>query len=132
MDNTIRVKKHFVLKNKKALEPSLFGVLIEANSVYCGIHLTEIQLPNQCVFLGILRESQVISATDNPAIFAGDYILAIATHPMMVPALKVTLKKIHSVYYSLNSCLLEARPTASQSVDSDDSEVLANFPSTDY
>lgn len=132
MDNTIRVKKGFVLENKKALEPSLFGVLIQVNSVYCGIHLTEIKLPDQCVFLGILRESQVISATDNPAIFAGDYILAIATHPMMVPALKVTLKKIHSVYYSLNSCLLEARPTASQSVDSDDSEVLANFPSTYY
>ncbi|MEH1906275.1 MAG: TrkA C-terminal domain-containing protein [Nostoc sp.] len=108
-----------MLKNKKALEPSLFGVLIQANSVYCGIHLTEIQLPDQCVFLGILREIQVIPATDNPAIFAGDYILAIATHPMMVPALKVTLKKIHSVYYSLNYCLLEARPTASQSVDSE-------------
>ncbi len=132
MHNTIRVKKCFVLKNKKALEPSLFGVLIQVNSVYCGIHLTEIQLPDQCVFLGILRESQVISATDNPPIFAGDYILAIATHPLMVPALKVTLKKIHSVYYSLNSCLLEARPTASQSVNSDDSEVLANFPSTYY
>ncbi|MEH2359552.1 TrkA C-terminal domain-containing protein [Nostoc sp.] len=108
-----------MLKNKKALEPSLFGVLIQANSVYCGIHLTEIQLPDQCVFLGILREIEVIPATDNPAIFAGDYILAIATHPMMVPALKVTLKKIHSVYYSLNYCLLEARPTASQSVDSE-------------
>lgn|GEM_PF-1242744 len=132
MHNTIIVKKCFVLKDKKALEPSLFGVLIQVNSVYCGIHLTEIQLPDQCVFLGILRESQVISATDNPAIFAGDYILAIATHPLMVPALKVTLKKIHSVYYSLNSCLLEVRPTASQSVDSDDSEVLANFPSTYY
>ncbi|MDF5736153.1 MULTISPECIES: TrkA C-terminal domain-containing protein [unclassified Nostoc] len=121
-----------MLKNKKALEPSLFGVLIQANSVYCGIHLTEIQLPDQCVFLGILRESQVIPATDNPPIFSGDYILAIATHPMMVPALKVTLKKIHSVYYSLNYCLLEARPTASQSVDSDDSEVITSFNSTYY
>ncbi|MEH2414594.1 TrkA C-terminal domain-containing protein [Nostoc sp.] len=121
-----------MLKNKTALEPSLFGVLIQANSVYCGIDLTEIQLPEQCVFLGILRESQVISATDDPSIFAGDYILAIAINPMMVPALKVTLKKIHSVYYSLNSCLLEARPTASQSVDSDDSEGITSFNSTYY
>ena len=39
---------------------------------------------------------------------------------MMVPALKVTLKKNHSVYYSLNSCLLEARPIASQSVNSNE------------
>jgi Trk K+ transport system NAD-binding subunit len=97
-----------MLENKKVLDPSLFGVLIEDNSVYCGLNLNEIQLPDRCVFLGILRESQVISATDNPTIFAGDYILAIATHPIMIPALKVTLKKIHSVYYSLNNCLLEA------------------------
>lgn len=121
-----------MLKNKKALEPSLFGVFIEDNSVYCGIHLNDIKLPNQCVFLGVLRETQVISATDNPSIFAGDYILAIATHPMMVPALKVTLKKIHSVYYSLNSCLLEARPTDSKSVNSDYSDLSSTFNSTYY
>ncbi|WP_375479675.1 TrkA C-terminal domain-containing protein [uncultured Nostoc sp.] len=126
------VKKHFVLKNKKALEPSLFGVLIQANSIYCGIHLSDIQLPNQCVFLGILRGKQVISATDNPSLFAGDYILAIATHHMMVPALKVTLKKIHSVYYSLNSCLLETRPTDSQSVNSDYSDLSSTFNSIYY
>jgi Trk K+ transport system NAD-binding subunit len=103
-----------VLKNKTSLESSLFGVLIQANSIYCGINLTEIQLPGKCSLLGILRENEVISATDNPIIFAGDYILAIATHPMMIPALKVTLKKIHSLYYSVNSCLLEARPRDSQ------------------
>ncbi|MBN3888817.1 MAG: TrkA C-terminal domain-containing protein [Nostoc sp. JL31] len=128
----MRVKKHFVLRNEKALEPSLFGVLIQTNSIYCGIHLAEIQLPEKCSFLGILREAKVISATDNPTIFSGDYILAIATHPMMVPALKVTLKKIHSVYYSLNSCLLEARPTDSQSVNSDYSDLLSTFNSTYY
>ncbi|WP_180277730.1 TrkA C-terminal domain-containing protein [Nostoc sp. 'Peltigera malacea cyanobiont' DB3992] len=121
-----------MLKNKKALEPSLFGAFIEDNSVYCGIHLSDIKLPNQCVFLGVLRESKVISAIDNPSIFAGDYILAIATHPMMVPALKVTLKKIHSVYYSLNNCLLEARLTDSQSVNSDYSDLLSTFNSTYY
>ncbi|MGF2035360.1 MAG: TrkA C-terminal domain-containing protein [Nostoc sp. CmiVER01] len=123
-----------MLKSKKVLKPSLFGVLIEANSIFCGIYLTEIKLPDQCFFLGILRESQVISATDNPSIFAGDYILAIATHHMMVPALKVTLKKIHSVYYSLNSCLLEARPIDSQSVnsDEDDSDATTSFNSIYY
>ncbi|MEH2115427.1 TrkA C-terminal domain-containing protein [Nostoc sp.] len=98
----------FCARKNKVLNPRLLGVFIEDNSIYCGLHLTKIQLPEQCVFVGILRESQVISATDNPTIFAGDYVLAIATHPMMVPALKVTLKKIHSVYYSLNNCLLES------------------------
>ncbi|MEH2163411.1 MAG: TrkA C-terminal domain-containing protein [Nostoc sp.] len=121
-----------MLTNKKSLEPSLFGVLIQANSIYCGIDLTEIQLPDKCAFLGILRQNQVLSLTDNPTIFVGDYILAIATHPMMIPALKVTLKKIHSVYYSLNSCLLEARLTASQSVNPDDSDIPNTFNSTYY
>jgi len=132
LDNIIRVKKCFVLENKKVLDPSLLGVFIEDNSVYCGLHLAEIQLPERCIFVGILRESQVISATDNPTIFAGDYVLAIATHPMMVPALKVTLKKIHSVYYSLNYCLLEARPVDRQSVNSDDSDLTTSFNSTYY
>ncbi|BAY77093.1 hypothetical protein NIES25_35510 [Nostoc linckia NIES-25] len=113
-----------MLKNKKALEPSLFGVFIQVNSIYCGINLSEIQLPHKCAFLGILRESQIISVANNPVICAGDYILAIAIHPMMVPALKVTLKKIHSIYYSLNNCLLESRPTDKQSLSSDDSEFL--------
>jgi NhaP-type Na+/H+ and K+/H+ antiporter len=113
-----------VLTNKKALEPSLFGVLIQANSIYCGIYLTEIELPEKCTFLGILRDSKVISVSDNPIIYAGDYILAIAIHPMMVPALKVTLKKIHSLYYSLNNCLLEARPTDKQFFNSDDAEFI--------
>ncbi|MBD2613665.1 TrkA C-terminal domain-containing protein [Nostoc punctiforme FACHB-252] len=113
-----------MLTNKKALEPSLFGVLIQANSIYCGICLTEIQLPEKCTFLGILRDSKVISVSDNPIIYAGDYILAIAIHPMMVPALKVTLKKIHSLYYSLNNCLLEARPTDKQFFNSDDAEFI--------
>ncbi|MFN6487024.1 MULTISPECIES: TrkA C-terminal domain-containing protein [unclassified Nostoc] len=121
-----------MLKNKKFLEPSLFAILIKENSIYCGIHLTEIQLPNKCAFLVILRETQVIYATDNPIIFAGDYVLAIATHFMMVPALKVTLKKIHSLYYSLNCCLLEARPTDTQSVNSDYSRLPTAFDSTYY
>jgi NhaP-type Na+/H+ and K+/H+ antiporter len=121
-----------VLKNKKPLEPSLFGVFIEDNSIYCGIYLSDIKLPNKCVFLGVLRETQVISATDNPSIFAGDYILAIATHPMMVPALKVTLKKIHSVYYYLNSCLLEARLRESQSVNSNNLDLSTTLNSTYY
>ncbi len=121
-----------MLKNKKAFELSLFGVLIQDNSVYCGIHLTEIQLPEKCAFLGTLREGLIIPAIDNPSIYAGDYILAIAMHPMMVPALKVTLKKIHSVYYSLNNCLLEARTGYSKSVNSDDSVVLTSFTTTYY
>ena len=57
-------------------EASLFGILIQPNSIYCGIHLKEIQLPEKCNFLGILREEQVIPAQENPEIYSGDYILS--------------------------------------------------------
>ncbi|MEH2177438.1 MAG: hypothetical protein V7K45_32160 [Nostoc sp.] len=60
------------MRNKKALELSPFGVFIEDNSVYCGIHFSDIKLPDKCAFLGVLRETQVILAIDNPSIFAGD------------------------------------------------------------
>ncbi|MCC5635451.1 TrkA C-terminal domain-containing protein [Nostoc sp. CHAB 5844] len=103
-----------MLENNSFIEPSLFGVFIQPNSIYCGIHLAKVHLPDQCAFLGILRAGKVIPIQANPEIYAGDYILAIAVHPMMVPALKVTLKKIHSVYYSLSNCLLESRPNYSQ------------------
>lgn len=103
-----------MFNNRTEIEPSIFGVLIQPNSIYCGIHLKEIQLPEKCSFLGILRQEQVIPAQNNPEIAAGDYILAIAMYPIMVPALKVTLKKIHSVYYSLNTCLLESRTIPSK------------------
>nr|WP_199350029.1 TrkA C-terminal domain-containing protein [Nostoc flagelliforme] len=102
------------MNNQSLIEPSLFGVLIQLNSIYCGINLNEIQLPEKCSFLGILREDKVISAQENPEIYSGDYILAIAIHSMMVTALKVTLKRIHSVYYSLNTCLLESRRISSK------------------
>lgn len=106
------------------VEPNLFGVLIHPNSIYCGISLDKIQLPENCAVLGILREGQVISGNNNSTIYAGDYILAVAIHPMMTPALKVTLKKTHSVRYSLNDCLLEIRPSATMT--SNDLNTLYN------
>ena len=94
------MKKYFVFKNQKALEASMFGVLIQPNSNYCGIPLSDIQLPNQCVFLGVLREIQVISAIDNPSIFARNYILTIATHPLMVTLSKLLLKNPFCLLFS--------------------------------
>ncbi|MBW4632930.1 MAG: TrkA C-terminal domain-containing protein [Iphinoe sp. HA4291-MV1] len=113
----------------ECVDPSLFGVLIQPNSIHCGIYLAEIQLPEKCAVLGILRENQVISVEDNPTIYAFDYILAIAINPMIAPALKVILKKTHSVYYSLNNCLLEARPFPNKAFHSIDSSTQTNLSS---
>lgn len=103
-----------MFETQEFVEPNVFSVLMQPNSIHCGIYLTEIQLPEKCAVLGILRENQVILVEDNPTIYAGDYILAMAINPMMTPALKVILKKTHSIYYSLNNCLLEARPLPSK------------------
>jgi hypothetical protein len=99
------------------VDPSLIGVFVQPNSSLCGLDFSDIQLPEKCAFLGILREGKVIPATDNPTIYPEDYILAVAIHPMMTPALKVTLKKTHPVYYSLNTCLLEAKPVRNKLAD---------------
>ena len=96
-----------MFESKKVVDPNLFWVQLQPNSIYCGIHLNKIQLPQRCAILGILRNEQVIPVADNPAIYVKDYILAMAMHPMMAPALQVTLKQTHPVYHSLNDCLLE-------------------------
>jgi NhaP-type Na+/H+ and K+/H+ antiporter len=110
----------FVLQTNQTVEPSLFGVLVRTNSIYCGIHLKALSLPEQCSILGILRNRQVVPLAENPVIFRGDYILAMAHHPMRTPTLKWILNKVHPVYYSSHNCLLKSQfsaqlPTANQS-----------------
>ncbi len=100
----------FVVEETDFTAPIQVCVWIQPNSNFCGMILADIKLPEKCVLLGILREIQVISATENPTIYPGDYILAIAIHSMIAPSLKATLKKTHPVYYSLNTCSLEDKP----------------------
>ncbi|MUG94488.1 potassium transporter TrkA [Scytonema sp. UIC 10036] len=100
----------FLLEEKDFIEPTQVCVWIQPNSNFCGTNLSEIKLPEKCFMLGILREGKVILATENPVIYAGDRILAIAIHSMMAPCLKATLKRTHPVYYSLNTCSLDEQP----------------------
>jgi len=92
---------------RKSVDPSLLGVKVQFNSVYCGKYLTTIPVPKNCIILGCLRNQEVISSSQNPLINIGDYILAITLHPMMLPELEFILKKTCPVYYSLNDCPLE-------------------------
>ncbi len=86
-----------MLPNKNAVVPTLFSVLMTTDSIYCGMSLAEIKLPQKCSLLGLVKEGQVITVKDNPVIHPGDCILATVTHPMMLPVLEVILKRIHSV-----------------------------------
>ncbi|MBP5974761.1 TrkA C-terminal domain-containing protein [Brasilonema sp. CT11] len=102
-----------MFQEKDLIEPSLIGVFIEPNSTLCGVCFTDIPLPENCVLLGIVREGKVIPATENPTIYPEDEILAVAIHPMMAPALKVTLKKTRPIYSSSNkTCLISAKRVA--------------------
>lgn len=92
---------------ERIIEPALFGVIIPFNSSHCGLQLSTIQIPEQCALLGVLRREQIIPASEDPEIYTGDFVLAIALHPMFVPVLEFALRQSHPVYYSLNDCLLE-------------------------
>ncbi|NJO41865.1 MAG: potassium transporter TrkA [Cyanobacteria bacterium RU_5_0] len=96
---------------ERTIEPALFGVIIPPNSSHCGLRLSAIQIPERCALLGILRQERIIPISDNPSVYVGDVVLAIALHPMLVPALNVALKRSHPVYYSLNNCLLKTPVT---------------------
>lgn len=92
---------------ERTIEPVLFGVILQPNTSHCGLRLSAIQIPERCALLGLLRRERIIPASENPSVYVGDVVLAIALHPMFTPALKVALKRSHPVYYSLNDCLLE-------------------------
>lgn len=92
--------------NTSCVEPQLIQVQIQFTSCYCGTALTAIQLPDNCIFLGIVRAGRMIIASAEPTIFCGDYVLALALKPAIVPAVTVILKKTHPVFWSPLQCPL--------------------------
>ncbi|MDM9381654.1 hypothetical protein QUB80_13175 [Chlorogloeopsis sp. ULAP01] len=77
----------------------LISVKIWGNSCHCGKALTSLNLPNECVIIGVVRDTEVILVNAEPIICNGDYILAVALNPALVPMLKVTLNKRYPSYY---------------------------------
>lgn len=89
------------------MKPEIIAVTIQANSSHCGIKLKKLPIPESCLMLGLVRNNKVIFANINPAIWCGDYIVAITLNSALIPALKLALKRTHRVYYSLKDCPLE-------------------------
>jgi Trk K+ transport system NAD-binding subunit len=87
-------------------EPNLVGVTIQENSSYCGVILSRIQLPENCVAVGLLRKEQLILAGNKPTVQSGDYLLALALNPAVVPALKIILRKTHPISWFPLRCSL--------------------------
>ncbi|MFQ4140884.1 hypothetical protein [Chlorogloeopsis sp. ULAP02] len=77
----------------------LISVKIWGNSCHCGKALTSLNLPNECVIIGVVRDTQVILVNAEPIICNGDYILAVALNPALVPMLKVALNKRYSSHF---------------------------------
>lgn len=86
---------------------------IQFNSCYCGCPLSAITLPRNCGLLGIVRSEKLILASDNPTVYYGDDILAVAVNPGMAPELQLILKKRHPVLWSNYTCSLNGEYDAS-------------------
>ena len=79
-------------------EPVLVAANINVNSCYCGRNLKTIQLPESCIFLGVVRKGKILLLSDEDIeLWCGDYLMAIAFKPSVAPALKVILHKTHHV-----------------------------------
>ena len=88
----------------RALEPRLIQVQVQFHSYYCGLALSAIPLSTSCMLLGIVRNSQVIQASDEPTIPCGDEILAVPFNRGFVVSLQVILKRTHPVMWASFRC----------------------------
>lgn len=88
----------------RALEPRLIQVKIQFHSSSCGFALSAIPLPDSCMLLGLVRNGQVIQASDEPTIHCGDEFLGVAFNKGLAPALQVILKRTHPVTWASFSC----------------------------
>ncbi len=78
----------------------------QTNSCYCGMNLSSIHLPKDCLLLELVRNKQILLASTQTTIFCADEIVGITLNTSQLPALKYTLNKTHPVYYSFNDSLL--------------------------
>lgn len=63
------------------------------NSAYLGNHLSEVQLPEQCYLLGLVREDHLFRLSDDPEIAEQDWVIAITLNEMLLPELEVCLQQ---------------------------------------
>ncbi|PAX53045.1 TrkA C-terminal domain-containing protein [Brunnivagina elsteri] len=84
----------------------LTTVKIQLNSSFCGISVNNLQLPESCFLLAIVRMNHIILASAEPEIWCGDDLLAVALNLGQLPALNIILKQTHPIYYSFNECFL--------------------------
>ena len=90
--NTLLFQSDQVISlNTSCVKTQFIQVQIQFNSCYCGIALTSIQLPVDCIFLGIVRAGRIILASAEPTIYCGDYV---REHPTFAKSLngKLTIE----------------------------------------
>ena len=61
------------------------------NSAYLGVHLQDVELPEQCYLLGLIRSNQVLTLADNPKVEEEDWLVAVALNDALMPELDLTL-----------------------------------------
>jgi Trk K+ transport system NAD-binding subunit len=60
----------------------LVQVWIQSHSQHCGRKVSEISLPKQCQIMGLIRQEEVILASEDPIV-----------NPMFLPELKLCLEQ---------------------------------------
>lgn len=75
------------------MKPSSSIHQVYFNSVFLGARLSEVELPNQCFLLGLVRGNQVYSLADAPEILAEDWLVAVALNESVVPEFDLCLKQ---------------------------------------
>jgi Trk K+ transport system NAD-binding subunit len=71
----------------------LVQVWIQSHSQHCGRKVSEISLPKQCQIMGLIRQEEVILASEDPIVFSHDLVVAVAVNPMFLPELKLCLEQ---------------------------------------
>jgi Trk K+ transport system NAD-binding subunit len=74
-------------------KPVTYIFQIYFNSAYLGRYLSEIQLPEQCYLLGLVRGNHLIEMSKNPQIAEQDWVVAIALNEILLPELAVYLQQ---------------------------------------
>ncbi|BAZ40802.1 hypothetical protein NIES4101_67630 [Calothrix sp. NIES-4101] len=91
----------------------LTTVKTQVNSILCGVSVNNLQLPENCFILAIVRNDQLILANQELEIYCGDDLLTVALNSSQITELNYILKQNHPIYYSFDECFLQYQLTHS-------------------
>lgn len=74
------------------MKPSTSVHQVYINNAYLGSRLSDIEVPEQCYLLGLVRDNQVFTLADNPILLEQDWLIAVALNESLMPELDLCLR----------------------------------------